>query len=212
MELSDQMVAGMAAPSASSLHRPSGPAPPSMVRAWRNRTVPASRSRSAHSRPHSSPLRAPVAAARTVQTPSHGLEVWPADPARKVLHRGQCGEVDRHGAHLVAPGRLDDVAACRPAGLAAAAAEDHLGAHPGQLPRGFLAHPAVGAGDQRNAPGKVRLNGRYRMGPSRSDNRRISPPPSARMGQRTLPGRDWCPHSARLFGLLCHPILSGLPT
>jgi hypothetical protein len=29
-----------------------------MVSAWRNRTVPASRSRSVHSRPHSSPLRA----------------------------------------------------------------------------------------------------------------------------------------------------------
>ena len=27
---------------------------------------------------HSSPLRAPVAAARTVQAPSHGLEMWPA--------------------------------------------------------------------------------------------------------------------------------------
>jgi hypothetical protein len=43
-----------------------------------NRMVPASRSRSVHSRPHSSPLRAPVAAARTVQVPSHGLEVWSA--------------------------------------------------------------------------------------------------------------------------------------
>src|SRR5215216_7141629 len=47
-----------------------------MVRAWRNRMVPVSRSRSAHSRPQSSPLRAPVAAASTVQGPSHGLGVW----------------------------------------------------------------------------------------------------------------------------------------
>jgi hypothetical protein len=38
-----------------------------MVSAWRNRTVPASSSRSVHSRPHSSPLRAPVAAASIVQ-------------------------------------------------------------------------------------------------------------------------------------------------
>ena len=47
-----------------------------MVSACRNRTVPASSSRSHHSRPHNSPLRAPVAAASTVQGPSHGDGVW----------------------------------------------------------------------------------------------------------------------------------------
>jgi hypothetical protein len=43
-----------------------------------DRTVPASRSRSADSRPHSSPLRAPVAAASIVQGPSHGEGEWSA--------------------------------------------------------------------------------------------------------------------------------------
>ena len=58
------------------------------VSACRNWTVPASRSRSAHSRPHSSPLRAPVAAASTVQVPSYGLVVWSAASSSTVTCSG----------------------------------------------------------------------------------------------------------------------------
>jgi hypothetical protein len=52
-------------------------------------------------------------------------------------------------------GRLDDLASCRLATRFAAAAQDHLCAHPRELPRGFFAHTAVRAGDQRNAAGEV---------------------------------------------------------
>jgi hypothetical protein len=69
----------LSGPTTSSLPRPpSGRGRPvagcwSMLdSAWRNRTVPSSRSRSCHSRPHSSPVRAPVAAARTTKARSHG--------------------------------------------------------------------------------------------------------------------------------------------
>jgi hypothetical protein len=72
-------------------------------------------------------------------------------------HRRRRREVDLHDRHTGLSGRLDDLVCCCLAALLAAAREDHLRAHPGELACGFFAHAAVGAGDQRNAPGKIRL-------------------------------------------------------
>jgi hypothetical protein len=75
--------------------------------------------------------------------------------ARKGPYGGQRGEVDLHDGHTASAGRLDDLASCCLAAHFAAATQDHLRAHPRDLPRGFLAHTAVRAGDQRNAAGEV---------------------------------------------------------
>jgi len=59
-----------------SLRLPSARRPPRGTGRNRWDTVPTLRSRSCHSRPHSSPVRAPVAAARTTKARSQGRRSW----------------------------------------------------------------------------------------------------------------------------------------
>ena len=111
-----------------------------MVSAWRNRTVLASRSRSAHSRPHSSPLRAPVAAASTVQGPSQGEGLWSAASNSSATCSGASATTSVAG-HRRWGGVGGDVAGEQPPGdrlgqgavQAAVHGQDVLGGQPARL-------------------------------------------------------------------------------